>query len=159
MSLPLNVTIGGATDKGLKATNQDFIGSSIPKEPLLSNKGIVLVMADGISSSDVSQIASESAVSSFLDDYYCTSSAWSVQNSVEKVAQAINSWLYSQTYNSAYRFDKDKGYVCTFSALVLKSNTAHVFHTGDTRVYQLSGNKLEQLTQDHRRVVSPEKSY
>ncbi len=159
MSLPLNVTIGGATDKGLKSINQDFIGSSIPKEPLLSNKGIVLVMADGISSSDVSQIASESAVSSFLDDYYCTSSAWSVQNSVEKVAQAINSWLYSQTYNSAYRFDKDKGYVCTFSALVLKSNTAHVFHTGDTRVYQLSGDKLEQLTQDHRRVVSPEKSY
>lgn len=159
MSLSLNVSIGEATNKGVKAINQDFIGNSIPKEPMLSSKGIVVAMADGISSSQVSQIASESAVSSFLDDYYCTSEAWSVQNSVQKVAQAINSWLFAQTYNSPYRFDKDKGYVCTFSALVLKANTAHIFHTGDTRVYQLSNSKLEQLTQDHRRVVSPEKSY
>lgn len=159
MSLPLSISIGEATNKGVKAINQDFIGSSIPKEPMLSSKGIVVAMADGISSSQVSQVASETAISSFLDDYYCTSDAWSVQNSVQKVAQAINSWLFAQTYNSPYRFDKDKGYVCTFSALVLKSNTAHVFHTGDTRVYQLSGSTLEQLTQDHRRIVSPEKSY
>ena len=159
MNLPLSVSIGEATNSGIKAVNQDYIGHSIPKEPLLSSKGIVLAMADGISSSQVSQVASESAISGFLDDYYCTSDAWSVENSVQKVAQAINSWLYTQTYNSPYRFDKDKGYVCTFSALVLKANTAHIFHTGDTRIYQLSGDNLEQLTEDHRRIVSPEKSY
>lgn len=159
MAQPLSVSIGGATDKGVKAVNQDFIGSLAPQEPLLSSKGIILAMADGISSSEVSQIASESAVSSFLADYYCTSDSWSVKNSVQKVAQAINSWLYAQTRNSPYRFNKDKGYVCTFSALVLKADTAYLFHTGDTRIYRLSGVGLEQLTEDHRRVVSSEKSY
>ena len=35
------------------------MASLIPDEPLLSLKGIAIVLADGISSSDVSQIASE----------------------------------------------------------------------------------------------------
>ena len=159
MSQPLSVSIGGATNKGVKEINQDFLGSVIPKEPMLSSKGIVLAMADGISSSKVSQIASETAISSFLEDYYCTSDSWSVKTSAQKVIQSINSWLYAQTRNSPYRFDKDKGYVCTFSTLVLKSNTAHLFHSGDTRIYRLCGQQLEQLTEDHRRVVSADVSY
>jgi serine/threonine protein phosphatase PrpC len=159
MSQALTVSIGDATNKGRKKINQDFLGSIIPKEPMLSSKGIVLAMADGISSSNVSQIASETAISSFLEDYYCTSDSWSVKNSAQKVIKSINSWLYSQTRNSPYRFDKDKGYVCTFSALILKSNTAHLFHSGDTRIYRLSGQQLEQLTEDHRRVVSAKVSY
>ncbi len=159
MSQPLGVSIGGATNKGVKEINQDFLGSVIPKEPMLSSKGIVLAMADGISSSNISQIASETAISSFLEDYYCTSDSWSVKTSAQKVIKSINSWLYAQTRNSPYRFDKNKGYICTFSALVLKSNTAHLFHSGDTRIYRLSGQQLEQLTEDHRRVVSANISY
>lgn len=159
MNQPLSVSIGGATNKGIKAVNQDFIGSLVPKEPLLSAKGIVLAMADGISSSQVSQEASEAAVVGFLEDYYCTSDSWAVKTSVQKVVQSINSWLFSQTKSSPYRFDKDKGYVCTFSALVLKSNSAHIFHSGDTRIYRLVGEELEQLTEDHRRVVSKDVTY
>ena len=159
MSQPLQVSISGATDKGVKEINQDFIGSSSPKEPQLSAKGIALALADGISSSKVSQEASEAAVNSFLSDYYCTSDSWSVKNSAYKVIKAINSWLYTQTKNSPYRFDKDKGYICTFSALIFKSNSAHIFHCGDSRVYRLTQNDLEQLTEDHRRNVSAEQSY
>jgi serine/threonine protein phosphatase PrpC len=156
---PLEVSIGSATNKGVKPINQDFMGSLIPQEPSLSAKGIVLAMADGISSSQVSQIASQTAISSFLDDYYCTSESWSVKSSVQKVVRSINSWLFAQTRNSPYRYEKDKGYICTFSALILKSNTAHLFHSGDTRIYRLSGGQLEQLTEDHRRVVSADVSY
>ncbi|MFQ3218894.1 MAG: serine/threonine protein phosphatase PrpC [Paraglaciecola sp.] len=159
MSRPLSVVIGQASTKGLKIINQDAMGKVIPTEPQLSNKGIVVAMADGISSSQVSQIASQTAISSFLDDYYCTSDSWSVKTSVQKVVKSINYWLYAQTRNSPYRFEKDKGYITTFSALVLKSNTAHVFHCGDTRIYRISGGQLEQLTTDHRRVVSAQISY
>ena len=159
MSRPLNVVIGQASTKGVKAINQDAIGKVIPTEPQLSTKGIVVAMADGISSSQVSQIASQTAISSFLDDYYCTSDSWSVKTSVQKVIKSINYWLYAQTQNSPYRFEKDKGFITTFSALVLKSNTAHVFHSGDTRIYLLSGGQLQQLTTDHRRVVSSQVSY
>lgn len=159
MKKSLAVSIGQHTSPGKKEVNQDFHGQAVPDDHLLSSKGIVLAIADGISSSDVSQIASKTAVSSFLADYYGTSETWSTKKAAQQVLQATNSWLYSQSRNSPHRFNKDKGYVCTFSALVLKSTTAHLFHIGDARVCRLDGNRLEQLTEDHRHVVSKEISY
>lgn len=155
----LQVSIGQCSDPGRKKINQDFHGALVPKEPLLSSKGVALCLADGISSSDVSQYASEAAVTGFLNDYYSTSESWSVKTSVLRVLLAINSWLCSQTQNSPYRFNKERGYVCTFSTLVIKSSTAHLFHIGDTRIYRVLDRNLEQLTEDHRLWVSREKSY
>lgn len=159
MAKTLKVSVGQHSDKGRKEVNQDFHGVLVPKEPLLGSKGIAIALADGISSSEVSQIASEFAVMGFLDDYYCTSEAWSVKKSVERVLAATNAWLHSRTRQSQYRYDKDKGYVCTLSALIIKSSTAHVFHVGDTRIYRVHADGLEQLTRDHRVWVSQEQSY
>jgi serine/threonine protein phosphatase PrpC/predicted Ser/Thr protein kinase len=159
MSGHLAISIGQYSDKGRKEANQDFHGAMIPDEPLLSLKGIAIVLADGISSSDVGHIASESAVKSFLTDYYCTSDTWSVKLSARRVIAATNSWLHAQTRQSQYLYDRDKGYVCTLSAMVIKSTTAHIFHVGDARIYRIVGNSLEQLTEDHRVVVSSEQSY
>ncbi|SFG19790.1 bifunctional protein-serine/threonine kinase/phosphatase [Neptunomonas qingdaonensis] len=159
MTQQLKVSVGQYSDKGRKEINQDFYGFYKPPEPQLSTKGIAFAMADGISSSDVSQIASETAVKCFLDDYFCTSDAWSVRHSAHRVLAATNSWLHTQSNNSQFRFDKDKGYVCTLSAMVFKSTTAHIFHVGDTRIYRLQNNALEQLTKDHRLWVSQDKSY
>ncbi|WP_166261238.1 bifunctional protein-serine/threonine kinase/phosphatase [Marinobacter salicampi] len=159
MSRYLKVSVGQHSDKGRKPANQDFLGCYLPKPSQVGLKGLAFAMADGISSSEVSHIASETAVKSFLDDYFCTSEAWSVRHSVERVVTATNSWLYSQSRNSPYRYDRDKGYVCTLSALVLKARTGYVFHVGDTRVYRLRGKALEQLTNDHRLWISQTESY
>ncbi|NOY73838.1 MAG: bifunctional protein-serine/threonine kinase/phosphatase [Gammaproteobacteria bacterium] len=159
MSNQLSISIGQGSDKGRKEINQDFHGAYIPKDPLLTSKGIAISLADGISSSEVSQHASEVSIKSFLEDYYCTPESWTVKTSVQRVLKATNSWLYLQTRNSPYRYAPDRGYVCTFTTLVIKSNTAHIFHVGDTRIYRLTKNNLEQLTEDHRLWVSKEKSY
>src|SRR4051812_14069958 len=159
MSGELRISIGQHSDKGRKDANQDFHGVLVPKEPLLGTKGIAVVLADGISSSDVSHIASESAVKSFLTDYYCTPESWSVKTSAQRVLAAANSWLHAQTRRSRYSYDQDKGYVCTLSAMVIKSTTAHIFHIGDCRVYRVAGTALEQLTEDHRIIVSSEQNY
>nr|WP_298145315.1 bifunctional protein-serine/threonine kinase/phosphatase [uncultured Pseudomonas sp.] len=159
MSQQLQIALGQHSDKGRKPINQDFHGAYIPLEPQLSSKGIAIALADGISSSTVSQIASEATVTSFLQDYFCTSEAWSVKKSAQRVLAATNSWLHAQTRQSQYRYDKDKGYVCTLSAMVIKATTAHLFHVGDSRIYRLRDNRLEQLTRDHRLWISEEKSY
>ena len=159
MSAKLQVVIGQYSDKGRKEINQDFHAALVPQEPQLGSKGVVIALADGISSSKVSQHASQTAVTGFLEDYYCTSEAWSVKLSAQRVLSATNSWLFSQTRQSQYRYDKDKGYVCTFSALILKAATAYLFHVGDTRIYRLRDQALEQLTEDHRYWLSREESY
>ena len=155
----MKISVGQYSDKGRKDVNQDFHGVYVPREPQMSSKGIAVAIADGISTSNVSHIASQAAVTGLLEDYYCTSDAWSVKTSVERVLVATNSWLYSQTQQSQGRYDKDRGYVCTLSAMVFKSTTAHVFHVGDTRIYRLHPNALEQLTDDHRVYVAPGQSY
>ena len=159
MSAQLKVSVGQYSDKGRKQINQDSHGVYIPEEPLLTSKGIAIALADGISSSNVSQVASQATVTGFLEDYFCTSEAWSVKKSANQVLSATNSWLYSQSQQGRGRYNKDYGYVCTLSAMIIKSTTAHLFHLGDTRIYRLQNNSLEKLTHDHRRWISKEKSY
>jgi serine/threonine protein phosphatase PrpC len=155
----LRVSIGQYSDRGHKEANQDFHGALVPEEPDLSLKGIAVAIADGVSSSDVSDVAAESAIKSFLSDYYCTSQAWSVKTAAQRVIAAANSWLHAQNQRSFRAYDKDRGYVTTFSALVLKGRQAHLFHIGDSRIYRVSGSSLEQLTNDHRVVMSSSESY
>lgn len=157
--MQLKISLGHYSDKGRKAVNQDFYGAYCPELPQLNLKGIAVALADGISSSEVSHVASQAAVTGFLADYFCTPETWSVKKSVQRVLMATNSWLHAHTRQSQYRFDKDRGYVCTFSALVLKAGTAHLFHVGDSRIYRLRNKQLEQLTDDHRLWVSEDKNY
>ena len=153
----LRITLGQHSQRGQKPVNQDFHGAVIPDAPMLAAKGIAVALADGISSSALSHIASETAVKNFLDDYYCTSAAWSVTTSATRVIRALNAWLHVQTRQA--HDDPDHGHVCTFDALVLHSATAHVFHVGDARVYRIGGGTIEQLTRDHRVVVSSVQNY
>ena len=95
----------------------------------------------------------------FLEDYFATSEAWTVRRSANCVLAASNSWLHGQTMASDGRFDKDRGYVCTFSALVLKGSKLHLFHVGDSRIFRLHPQSLEQLTEDHRIGLSATESY
>lgn len=158
MSSALTVTVGQFSDKGRKPLNQDFHGLRLPEPEQQHSKGIALAIADGVSSSEVSHIASETAVKSFLEDYFCTPDAWSVKQSGQRVLVAANAWLYAQTRRGPYRYDRDRGHVCTFSALVLKSTTAHLFHVGDACIYRLRNGELEPLTEEHRVWLSPEQS-
>ena len=159
MSKTLRVTLGQASLAGTHATNQDFHGALLPRGHQLASKGIALALADGISSSQVSQLASQTAVRSFLEDYYATSEAWSVRRAAERVLSATNAWLHAQTMGSDGRFEKDRGYVCTFSALILKGRDLHLIHVGDSRIYRLHPQALEQLTEDHRVRLSSTESY
>ncbi|HGZ70131.1 MAG TPA: bifunctional protein-serine/threonine kinase/phosphatase, partial [Nitratifractor sp.] len=155
----LSLSIGEYSSQGRKAINQDFYDIRIPPEPLLTTKGIAIAIADGISSSRVSQEASKVSVNSFLEDYYSTSEALSVKKSAQQVIYATNSWIYAQNRQNQYHLEKDRGYVCTFTAMVIKSNSAYIFHVGDARIYRLRDGVLTQLTQDHRIWVSKEQSY
>ncbi len=157
-SKQLEVTVGQHSEAGRKSGNQDFHGLLIPDGAPRTTKGIAAAIADGISSSNVSHIASESSVAGFLSDYFSTPETWSVKQAGERVIRATNAWLHAQTRGSQYRYDHDRGYVCTLSALVLKANTAHIFQVGDSRIYKVREQALEQLTTDHSVSLSPTES-
>ena len=152
----LKVSIGSFSEKGIKARNEDFLGEILPEGAQLTHKGIAIAIADGMSGSDAGHEASHCCIVSFLSDYYSTPDSWSVKQAGQKIHSATNSWLYSQ---GQQRYESMKGMVSTLSILVLKSNTAHIFHIGDSRIYRLRQGNLEQMTRDHRVWISDEKSY
>lgn len=156
MPKSLQIKSGHYSVAGVKSQNEDSCGVVTPDEPLLTTKGIAAVVADGMSASDDGKQASEGCVKSFLSDYFSTPETWSVKNSGQKILSALNRWLHGQGHR---QYQSNKGMVTTLSALVFKSNTAYIFHVGDTRIYRLRDNDLEQLTNDHRFVVSDDKSY
>lgn len=159
MTNALSISIGQHSSAGRKPINQDRYGLCIPEDPELSTKGITVAIADGISSSNVSQEASATSINSFIADYYATPDSWSTQSSGQRVLQSINSWLYGQTRNSEFRFDIEQGYICTFSSLVFKADKAYLFHVGDSRIFRLRHERLTQLSIDHRKAGNEEDSY
>lgn len=142
----LLIQVGQYTSAGARPQNEDAVGIRVPEGLTLVTKGAVTVIADGVSTAEGGREASETAVTSFLSDYYSTHDSWSVQTSGLKVLIPLNRWLYSlgQKYIHA-----EDGYITTFSALILKSASAYIFHVGDSRIYRLRGDDLEQITRDH----------
>jgi len=143
----IEIEFGQYSIAGRKPRNDDSYGMVVPEGHVLAVKGIAIAIADGMSSSEAAKEASECCVRSFLDDYYATHESWTVKRSVATVLKAVNAWLFAQ----GQRLDLEgRSMVSTFSGIVLKSGTAHIFHAGDSRVWRLRETALEQLTTDHR---------
>lgn len=151
----LSIDFAQRSEAGQKAENQDTLGARLPDAPLLTTKGIAMAVADGVSSSEAAREASQTAITGFLTDYYATPDTWSTRKSAQRVLQSLNRSLWGLSRNSIY----DEGLLTTFSALILKGNSAYLFHVGDTRICLWRDGQLEQLTRDHCQRLNKHDTY
>jgi protein phosphatase len=142
----LDIQFGGVTTAGTKVLNQDAFALYQPTLSAVKYKGIGVCIADGVSCSDNAQQASATSVTHFLQDYYSTPDSWDVKTAAARVLSALNAWLFHHGQQASARHN---GLVTTFSGMVLKSRTAHLFHVGDSRIYHWREGVLEPLTRDH----------
>ena len=157
MASKLSIDYAAASEKGDKAENADAADALVPRsETALRNKGIAAAICDGMSSSEGGVEAAQLCVKGFLEDYFSTPDSWTVKTAATKVLGALNRWLWSQ---GQMRYDSARGMVTTFTGLVIKSTTAHLFHVGDSRLYLFRDGELERLTRDHRVWVSKERDF
>ena len=152
----LQIRYGHGSIAGAKAQNDDALGIKVPEGVELGTKGITTVIADGVSAAEAGGEAAQVCVLGFINDYYSTPETWGVKTAGQRVLSSINRWLYSE--GRKYH-DEEKGYIAAMSAIVFKSRSAHIFHTGDTQVYRLREERLEQITNDHASHVSKKTSY
>ena len=152
----LKLNIAQFSEAGVKQINEDSAGFKVPAESYaLQSKGVVLAVADGVSTAEAGKDASNTAIERFIEGYYQTPDTWSVSKSGSSVISTINLRLFRKSHEFV---TESKGYLCTFSSVVIKSQVAHYFHVGDSRIYLIRDNQLKQITQDHTAVIDSHKT-
>ncbi len=141
---------------GRKSRNEDALGYFMPIGAGLATKGPCAVIADGVSSAEAAAEASRFSVEEFIQDYYDSPDSWSVKTAGQKVLTSLNRTLYGRSQHSD---QGGRGHLCTFSALIIKSDRAHIFHAGDSRVYRFRDGQLQHLTQDHTIAIAEDRRY
>ncbi|WP_432472927.1 protein kinase domain-containing protein [Amphritea sp. HPY] len=142
----IKLSTGQYSETGRKQRNEDCLSFFMPVGNLLTTKGAVSLIADGVSTAEAGGEAAELCVREFINDYFDTPDIWTVKKSAQRVLTAINRNLYGKSHEF---LSAERGYICTLSVLIIKSHTAHLFHIGDSRIYRLRNNQLELLTTDH----------
>ena len=137
--------VGHASNAGRREANEDFFGVATPEMAELASKGVLAVVADGVSGAGGGREAAEYSVRSLLGDYYATPDTWEVPLALDRVLSAVNRWLLAQ--GAAH--SELAGMASTLSALVLRGTRFYLAHVGDTRIYRISQGDCVQLTQDH----------
>lgn len=154
----LAVVIGGASQAGTKAENQDAFAALQPSVAERESKGIVVAIADGVSSASHAAQAAQLSVTQFIQEYYATTASWSTNKSAAKVLKSLNQWLFSQGVTGSVTDSKchhentqqqTAQWLTTFTALIVKSSSAYIFHVGDTRVGKYRHGEYHVITRNH----------
>jgi len=143
--MTLKLSIGESTLTGPRERNEDYVGVVTPIGSVLSTKGALFAVADGVSGNVGGREAAEMTVRTVSADYYATPDTWLTQISLDKVITAANRWVLAQAASNKHM----TGMATTLSLMVLKGQRYVMAHVGDTRIYRLRGQTLTQLTTDH----------
>lgn len=150
MSLKDKITITGQTDQGMvRDHNEDSIGS----DPDLG----LAVLADGMGGHKGGEVASAIAVDTIVsvlqqklpgikpgeidDNTGYSRESMAIEDAIK---QANTNIFTAASQNSQY-----EGMGTTVVVLLFYDNRITVAHVGDSRLYRLRDNNMEQLTRDH----------
>lgn len=143
--MPLLLTAAHHTATGRRERNEDFVGMVTPAEPALTAKGMIAVVADGVSGSAGGREAAEYSVRGLLADYYATPDTWPVTQALDRVIKAINRWVQQQ----GSLHSEAGGMATTLTTLVVRGTHYYFAHVGDSRLYLLRQGQLKRLSIDH----------
>jgi len=139
------------TDVGLvRSENQDFGTYTTPQEERASHPGgRLLIVADGMGGhrggATASRIAGETVKAQYLG------------SETEDIAVALRDSLTranARIYSEAQANPDLRGMGTTTSALAVRGANAWFAHVGDSRIYLVRDDNIEQLTEDHSLVAS-----
>lgn len=144
------------TDIGMRRTNnQDSIVCVPARSPAaVRSRGHLFVVADGMGAHAAGELASRIATAQIAQHYVQLSDSHSIASAVHGSMAQANLDIYNRGQSNPEFLNMGT----TACALVLSPRGAIVGHVGDSRVYRLRDQTLEQLTFDHSLVWELEAS-
>jgi protein phosphatase len=134
------------SDLGMRrTTNQDALGVFVTDDPATwAARGHLLMVADGMGAHAAGELASKIAVDNVPHTYFKLRDLYPPA-ALRQAIRDANSAIHAKGQSSI----GFQGMGTTCSCLVLLPQGALVAHIGDSRVYRLRGQVIEQLTFDH----------
>ena len=138
------------TDKGLRrSVNEDSYGV-FPRRTFdpVGLKGRLFIVADGMGGLIEGSTASKMAINLVRQIYFTQES--------EDIAKGLRqAFIYAnhQIYKIVEDCELDLRMGTTCTAMVLAGKFGHIAHVGDSRIYRIRDDWIEQLTQDHTEVA------
>ena len=144
--MPLTLEFGYATETGPRERNEDLRRFRRRRMPqLAATKGMLAVVADGVSGGTHGREAAESTVRNLLADYYATPDTWEIPHALGTVLRRINRWL-QRPDRLAPRSRRHGDHAHRAGAA--RPPLSLLAHVGDSRMYRLRGETLDAA--DHR---------
>lgn len=141
----LTADLAGCTDIGHQRDHQEdaFFLPAPPFQPEDYQRGLLLIVADGVGGLEGGDEASRTAVA-ITQDVFTRNWTPDVGYTLQQAITAANATVYQggQVYGS-------RGRATTIVCAVLRGDQLYVAHVGDSRLYRLRDGALELLTQDH----------
>jgi PPM family protein phosphatase len=135
-----------ATDTGMRrSNNQDsYTAVRASHAEAWKQRGHVFMVADGMGAHAVGELASKMACD-LLPHNYMKTRAGAPPEAIVKAFRDVSALIHNRA--SANRDFQGMGTTC--SALLLLPQGALIAHVGDSRVYRVRRNRIDQLSFDH----------
>ncbi len=149
LSAPYEIIASMQSDRGcVREGNEDAGRFFKPSDPeLLSGKGVLALVADGMGGHLAGEVASRLAVEIISRVYY--------QEQMEAREALKEAFLEAnrQIYEASQKDEKLTGMGTTCTALALVNGYAHAAHVGDSRLYLMRDDEIYLMTEDHSAVM------
>ncbi len=129
---------------GARENQEDAFALSDSGDPdQVRKNGVLAVVADGMGGLSCGEVASQTAVNTFLDIYQ--SSSGDIRQRLYQALTVANSAVFDQAYDGQQDYDMGT----TLVAAVIHDNHLYWIAAGDSRIYLLRDGKLILLSRDH----------
>jgi serine/threonine protein phosphatase PrpC len=142
----LRLDVAQLTDVGRKREhNEDNMAYVIPKDlQVMSTKGALFIVADGMGGHAAGEVASEIAVDTVSNAYY-QDDGDEVALSLLQAIRRANAAIHQRAAENMLR----NGMGTTCVAAVLRGSMAYIANVGDSRAYLVRNGQVKQISQDH----------
>lgn len=110
----------------------------------------VYAVADGMGGRRAGEIASKCVIDQFKQMASQLNSSSNIDNVLLSASDSANTEVYNLSLENSSYF----GMGSTLTACILDDVTVSVLNVGDSRLYHIHGNEIEQITHDHSYVYA-----
>ncbi|HMV13569.1 MAG TPA: Stp1/IreP family PP2C-type Ser/Thr phosphatase [Nitrosomonas sp.] len=146
MASYFHLEIGSLSDTGrCRSVNQDCLGI----DGFDSSHNFLAIVADGMGGHQAGDIASRIAVDEIKHHYFVLLKKQSPDQALRQAFQEANTAILTR----AQQFPEYQRMGTTLVVLSLNKSAAYFASTGDSRLYLIRENAIQQLTRDHTLVA------